>query len=129
MIRRRAPLKRSPLAARTTRPNVRRSQPRRGPMRDAEYCGWLRERKCVACFTRVGILERRDWLYRIHDAAHTANNGMRSKGPDSSCAPLCRAHHREYDAGRKAFEAKYGVDMQAEAVAHYALYLIDKENR
>jgi hypothetical protein len=47
---------------------------------------------------------------------------MRSKGPDSSCVPLCRKHHDEYDAGRKAFEKKYGVSMKALAAEHYARY-------
>lgn len=57
----------------------------------------------------------------IH-AAHTKNNGMGSKGPDLSCAPLCPKHHREYDAGRKAFEKKYGVDMQAIAAELWKHY-------
>ena len=57
-----------------------------------------------------------EWL---SDPSHTVNNGMSSKGPDSSCVPLCRKHHREYDAGRKAFEAKYAVDMKALAAEHW----------
>jgi hypothetical protein len=61
-----------------------------------------------------------DPFARIIDPAHTANNGMSSKGPDSSCAPLCRRHHREYDAGRAAFEAAYAIDMAALAVQWWA---------
>jgi hypothetical protein len=61
------------------------------------------------------------------DPAHTANNGMGSKGPDSSCAPLCRVHHREYDAGRAAFEEKYGLDMAKEAAAHFRLYRLTEK--
>lgn len=53
------------------------------------------------------------------DPAHTENNGMSSKGPDSSCGPLCRVHHNEYDAGRAAFEKKYRVDMKAVAADHW----------
>ena len=56
------------------------------------------------------------------DPAHTENNGMRSKGPDSSCAPLCRKHHREYDAGRKAFETKYEIDMKTTAAKYWKRY-------
>ena len=48
---------------------------------------------------------------------------MRSKGPDSSCAPMCDQHHREYDAGREAFELKYAVNIKAVAAEHYVLYL------
>lgn len=68
------------------------------------------------------------WLNSAVDTAHTQNNGTSSKGPDSSCAPLCRTHHREYDAGRKAFEKKYGVDMKAVAAAWHKLYLERKNN-
>jgi hypothetical protein len=57
------------------------------------------------------------------EAAHTQNNGMGSKGPDSSCAPLCRKHHREYDSGREAFEAKYGIDMKQLAADWHKEYL------
>jgi hypothetical protein len=95
----------------------RRAKPRRGPLRDAKYRRWLRDRLCAvwrgpdSCF-----------LLSDCDAAHTANNGMGSKGPDSSCVPLCRKHHREYDAGRKAFEKKYGVDMRAIAAEQWARY-------
>ena len=35
------------------------------------------------------------------EGAHTANGGTSLKGPDSSRAPLCRAHHRLFDSGRK----------------------------
>lgn len=95
----------------------RRTKPRRGPMRCKAYRDWLKWHVCVA-----------NVMHRLSDyptgglncdPAHTQNNGMSSKGPDSSCAPLCRRHHREYDAGRKSFEAKYSVDMSALAAAHW----------
>ncbi len=95
----------------------KRAKPRRGPMRDPKYRRWLRNELCV-----VGMAcgsETCSSFIRQFDAAHTQNNGMRSKGPDSSCAPLCRKHHAEYDAGRAAFENKYGVDMKAIAAEHY----------
>jgi hypothetical protein len=88
----------------------RRSKPRRGPLRDAAYRKYVKSEPCAVC-------------YRLpSDPAHTENNGMSSKGPDSSCAPLCRLHHREYDAGRVAFEAKYNVDMKAVARRHWERY-------
>lgn len=75
-----------------------RHKPRKGPMRDPEYRKWLRERLCaVACeWTRA----KDKCIAPPNDPSHTENNGMRSKGPDSSCVPLCRKHHEEYDKGR-----------------------------
>lgn len=87
-------------------------------MRDKGYRDWIREyRHCAICCG-----------YPC-DPAHTVNNGMRSKGPDSSCAPLCREHHREYDGCRKAFEFKYGINMQEKAAEWYAAYLKWKEQQ
>lgn len=117
------PIARSPLARSVKPLKQKRSKPRRGPSRCQPYKDWLRDEcRCVACKTKVGILETKDWLYRIIDPAHTENNGMRSKGPDSSCAPLCREHHNRYDAGRDAFEEKYGLDMKAEGAAHWKIW-------
>lgn len=48
---------------------------------------------------------------------------MRSKGPDSSCASLCRKHHGEYDSGCEAFERKYGLNMKVIAAMQYMAYL------
>lgn len=56
------------------------------------------------------------------DPAHTENNGMNSKGPDSVCGPLCRLHHNEYDADREGFKKKYGISMQQVAAACWARY-------
>lgn len=97
-------------------PVKKRRGPRRGPMRDPEYLEWLRNQRCCKGVTHgQGTMKTQ--------AAHTQNNGMSSKGPDSSCVPLCWACHREYDAGRAAFERKYGVDMKALAAEYYAEYL------
>lgn len=88
-------------------------------MRDQAYMDWLKSRKCSV----LGCFPAMPWPYGMFvDPAHTQNNGMGSKGPDSSCAPLCRMHHREYDAGRAAFEKRYKVDMRREAEAHHALF-------
>lgn len=95
---------------------ARRRGQRRGPERDPDYMAWLsQENSCLIC------------KVDCPDPAHTINNGMRSKGPDSSCVPLCRTHHAEYDSGRAAFETKYGVSMKAEAAAHFAVYVIARE--
>ena len=107
---------------RSGRPKVRRATPRRVSVdRDPEYLAWLRERPC--CIAQASKQVTRT------EAAHTANNGMRSKGPDSSCVPLCWEHHREqHRIGVKDFEAKYGIDLANEAAAHHAAYLIWKEH-
>lgn len=96
-------------------------------MRDAKYRRWLGKWLC-SVFSGSPNDEPYDgcdyWNgeNKLTDPAHTQNNGMSSKGPDSSCAPLCRKHHREYDANREAFEEKYGIDMKAKAEESYARY-------
>lgn len=116
-------LKRSPVCK-------KRRKARRGPMREPKYRHWLKTEWCV-------IIRRRDvsmvdacnnvgCLPYLSDPAHTENNGTSSKGPDSSCVPLCRKHHREYDAGREAFEKKYGVHMPKIAAEHYARYKAER---
>lgn len=96
-------LKRTPLKRSSKPIPKRRAKPRRGPLRCPEYRAWLRQRYCLLCSSVQS------------DAAHTENNGTGSKGPDSSCVPLCRTHHQEYDAGRKAFEKRYSLTMKTEA--------------
>lgn len=101
--------------------------------RNPKYRRWLRERECVCCRAlRASDLVVAD---SISYAAHTSNNGMRSKGPDSGCAPLCLLHHDQYDGraklpngefgGHANFERFYGLDMKCEAAAHFAVFLID----
>lgn len=138
----RSPLKRKPGDPAAWKPYyipAKRSKPRRGPLRSPKYRAWIREYgKCPACLVeleraqasgRCGLRET-PYSYRAAfrggfcDPAHTENGGMGMKGPDSSCTPLCRGfdtpnHHREYDAGRDRFEAKYGLNMAAAAAAYW----------
>lgn len=102
-------------------------------MRDPDYRRWCRDKEPCVMFQHT-IEARLAQNYRLAvatecrspfgqtDPAHTQNNGMSSKGPDSSCVPMCRKHHLEYDAGREAFEKKYGIDMKAKAEESYARY-------
>lgn len=102
MITRRAQIKR------TTAPRKSRKA-RRGPWRSEKYRRWIADHCCLICG------------YPETQAAHTVNNGMSSKGPDSSCVPLCPTHHQEYDRNRAAFEIKHGnFDMQWYAVELFA---------
>jgi len=116
---------------------AKRAKARRGPMRDPKYRRFLASCTCVIAMLPwqeadgVGV-SREDFCKNAYpikgnpnDAAHTQNNGMGSKGPDSSCVPLCRKHHDEYDAGRAAFEKKYGVDMKALAAEHWKRYCVE----
>ena len=137
MIRRK-PLPRStkPIA-RNARPKAKRAAPRRGPERDPGYLEFLRERGwCTACVSAYrslppSLVPYMDWAAcgRV-DPAHGPANGMGSKGHDSGAIPLGRVHHREqHRIGWPAFEAKYGIDREKEAAAHYALYLVWRESR
>jgi len=99
----------------------KRAKARRGPMRDPKYRRWCTIQWCVVC--RLLPEDKRESAHWPIDPAHTRNNGQSSKGPDSSCVPLCRAHHRQYDAGRATFERTHGVDMEALAKEHYSRYL------
>jgi hypothetical protein len=133
-------------------PKRRPGKARRGPAdipvdewRSPEYRRWVAETgKCPACeveLERLGIAPGAVAAGRLKaprhlragvqagycDPAHTENGGMRMKGRDSSCCSLCRGfdlpnHHREYDAGRAAFERKYGLDMAREAAARWYLW-------
>jgi hypothetical protein len=123
-------LARKPMKPATKRINPNRSEQRRGPARDRGYMDWLKENcNCAVC-------RRGPNRFECIDPAHTQNNGSSSKGPDSSCIPLCRMHHLELDGAlstrvtsRSAFEAKYGMSLEETAKAHYAAYLLLKEAR
>lgn len=102
----------------------RRRKARRVPegFRDEVYKRWLKQHGVCAVAPIAGMQECRNPM--VVDPAHTAKvNGMSSKGPDSSCAPLCRKHHDLYDAGREAFEKKYGLNMAAIAKRWHERYL------
>lgn len=111
----------STLKQRTPVRRRRLGKPRRGPLRCKKYRDWCELELCS-----VGLLRGSESCSKFIwqcDPAHTKNNGMSSKGPDSSCVPLCRKHHLEYDAGRKKFEKKYSVDMKTIAAQYWARYL------
>ena len=114
-------------------PKRRRGGPRRGPALDPDYVEWLHERHCVV----------NGCPYRCV-GAHTQNNGMRHRGPDSSRVPLCgglgtNMHHEQYDGqcklpngefgGHANFERYYDKDMRREAAIHYALFQLLKDGQ
>lgn len=132
MIRRSRPISRSTkeigrrIAVKAKRVKARRVS----VLRDRSYLDWLKERTCVACFLVEKLIGARQvHVDRYVDPAHGPVNGAASKGPDNEAVPLCRHHHDEqHRIGWTAFEAKYGVSREKEAVAHYAAYLISKEH-
>lgn len=134
-MERRARLKRHKPIARRTPIAKKRAKPRRvSVLRDPAYRAWLRERVCVACRSEFRHAEPETFpaarLLRIIDPAHTENNGRSSKGPDSSCIPLCRTHHRQqHNIGWPAFENHYGIDRARESAALYLAYTIWKESK
>jgi hypothetical protein len=100
-----------------------RAKPRRGPLRDPKYREFCRDQFCVIASASGMDLECDGPI----DPSHTQNNGLSSKGPDSSCVPLCRYHHAEYDSGRAAFEKKYGVNLREIAKEHYERFQKEQE--
>lgn len=53
---------------------------------------------------------------------------MRQKASDYSCIPLTAAEHREYhQIGKRAFEAKYGLDCAALVAELNRVWRIGKE--
>jgi hypothetical protein len=108
--------------SRTKPPNRKRKTPRRVSVdRNQPYMDWLKTQMCV-----VGNQVHRRATRGNCDPAHTINNGMGSKGPDSSCIPLCRHHHDEMDGRvstaittKAAFAAKYRIDLADVAAFHF----------
>lgn len=97
-------------------PRWRRGTARRGPMRSARYRAYLHDKPCACGCGRTPC-----------DPAHTENNGMSSKGRDSSCVPLYRDCHRAYDAGRREFELRHQVNMGEVATYWYARFQRETE--
>ena len=102
MIVRRTPL------SRHKRIRLRRSEPRRGPDRDAHYLAWIRTLACAVCGRLIAV-----------EAAHTSvlgPRGLSQKSSDYSVIPLCLGHHRGnadsyHSLGERKFMEIHGVDI------------------
>lgn len=104
MIKRRAPLKRTPI-------KKRRSKARRGRVVDDTYLAWIRIFPCVICWGYPGVYTPLGtcqvyWEYEYEngcpsqrsktEAAHTGPHGLGQKSNDDTAIPLCGLeHHRE----------------------------------
>ena len=118
----------------------RRARPRRGPLRDKAYMHWISTLPCCVCFPAItAVLKAADPAntvifqqpFRQSDPAHTERGGAGMKGPDSSCAPMCRQHHDIYDGhaklpngevGREAFVKFYHVDPKDQAAECWTIW-------
>lgn len=72
------------------------------PIRDRAYLDWIKTLPCAVCHQTRGI-----------DPAHTGSHGLSIKASDHRAIPLCRRHHDEYGLGRRLFEQKYSLDIEA----------------
>lgn len=115
----------------------KRATPRRGPIgitpeewRNINYRRWVSSRPCCVPGCCISIMMSGQYFAKI-DPAHTEHGGMSQKGPDKSCAPVCRWHHNQYDGktklpngkvGEKAFESYYEVDMKAVAAIYWRMF-------
>ena len=93
MLARRVPLRRNVPSRRGEPPKrfvgvqKKRSRPRRGPERCADYLAWIRTLPCILCGTSAGV-----------EAGHTnalGPRGLGQKASDFSAIPLCADHHRK----------------------------------
>jgi hypothetical protein len=72
------------------------------PVRDPLYLRFIKSLPCVACLTRWNV-----------DPCHTGPHGIGQKSSDLSCIPLCRRHHREFDANPYGFEEHFKLNVPA----------------
>jgi hypothetical protein len=78
------------------------------PARDPKYLKAIRSMRCV--------LDHTGECRGSVEAAHTGAHGLGQKASDYRAIPLCAEHHRNgrysIHAGRRAFEAHYGIDVE-----------------
>lgn len=105
----------------------RRTKPRRGPSRDADYLKWIRTLPCVVC-----ALPQRGPT----EAAHTGPHGISQKSSDYSVIPLCWDHHQRgndsyHRLGWRFFQV-HGIEIEeliASLVAGYAHHLVERPEK
>jgi len=95
---------------------------------DEQYRSWIRRQPCL-------LIGRVPWEVRIApmpgdfahgcwgivQPAHVRNRG--AAGPDhGNIVPLCAGAHDEQGRAKKTFEARWGVDLEAEAIKLFGRY-------
>jgi len=80
----------------------------------ARHLAWLRTLPCVVPDCPNPRIE-------AHHIRTAANSGIGLKPKDEFAVPCCVEHHREYhNHGKRTFEAKYSLDLLAEAERYAA---------
>ncbi len=101
------PLTRLPSKRKRPKSGIERAPPREWP----QHRRFVRSHGCCVTGCLAGPM----------DVAHVrsaANSGTAIKPHDAFSISLCRGHHAEqHQIGQRAFEAKYGIDMAALALA------------
>ena len=109
------PRHRKPLARKT--PLRGRNSERRGRLYKVQFgdrAEWLRRQACATCTAAPRS-----------DPSHTQSRG--AGGRKHQQIPQCRRCHRLlHDIGKEAFEARFGVDLDALAAAFDALWLVSR---
>lgn len=72
------------------------------PVRDPQYCRWLKRLPCAACGRSWGV-----------DPAHTGPHGLSQKASDRNCIPLCRRCHDAFDAAPQEFAEQHQLEIPA----------------
>jgi hypothetical protein len=153
VIKRKSPLKRTPLKRNQKPLPKKRSKPPRGPFRDPEFIAWVRLWPCIACLRHAypglfwnefkallgslarDVAEREAvWVELAGcgrtEAAHVGARGLDQKCDDRDVLPLGSKHHRtgpeaHHVIGR-AFWSRHALT-QSLGRTMYALYLENKK--
>ena len=72
------------------------------PVRDPLYLRFIKSLPCVACLKTWSV-----------DPCHTGPHGIGQKSCDLSCIPLCRRHHRDFDANPREFARIHNLNIPA----------------
>lgn len=86
--------------------------------RNPKYLSFIRSMPCaVGCLPIGPFRQMCSGPTHAHHVRTAATSGMGLKPADlGNTVPLCAAHHSEYhQIGRRTFEARYCVDLTAEA--------------
>lgn len=121
-MKRSAPLKRrKPLARGPTRLKARKTPKAFHKRRDPAYQAWIRTQPCIIAPHDPTHIQMFGAWFAV-DAAHVKSRG--AGGDDrGNLVPLCHFHHMEqHERGIKSFQARWGIDLAAEAARLYQQY-------
>lgn len=93
----------------------RRTNPRRGRVKDREYLGWIASQPCCVPTCKSKHLHKwQEVAGSRTEAAHVGARGLAQKCSDRETIPLCAWHHRTGDHSHhvlgKKFWDEHGLD-------------------